>query len=421
MEGVELARFKGISLKVHPNWVFIIIFFTHISQAQFYRVFGDQFPLWQSWLVGFLTSLLLFFSVLLRELGHSFMAYKEGVKVYEITIFSLGGIKRIDKPCTTAMASLRIAIAGPLVNIALSSLCFSYIYFSTDLNLILLNMLWQLAICNFLLAIINLLPGLPLDGGVILKSLVWHFTGSQRKGNLAANASGRFFSLIVIFLGSFFAFAFKGGLFVGICLIVLGWFGLTSARSQDQMQVLQYALSDLSVKEAARRRFRVLEQEQTMKVLSDLRIQSSEGKTCLEWVLLCSAGRWVGYVTREILENIPPEHWGKYALSDFKKPLSDLPSISENDPLWHAVLVLEKGIGNRLLVLNLAGLPTGTIDKVDLAQILLKKIGLNLPPSFLEAARKNNSYPLGISLPKLVEGMISAGLIQKSELDKFTE
>ena len=96
MEGVELGKLKGISLKVHPSWAIILILFTVASQGQFSRVFGNQFPIWHGWLVGLLTSLALFLSVVLLELGHYLVALNEGVKVYGITLFSFGGIKKVE-------------------------------------------------------------------------------------------------------------------------------------------------------------------------------------------------------------------------------------------------------------------------------------------------------------------------------------
>ncbi len=349
------------------------------------------------------------------------MALNEGVKVYGITIFSLGGVKRVDKQSSTPIATFKIAIAGPLINFLLGILCISLTHFFQELSPVLINLLRQVSSINLLLAIVNLLPGLPFDGGVILKSLVWYVTGSQRKGDKAANASGRFLSLAVIIFGALISILIKGGLFLGLCLIVLGWFGFNASKSQDQILILQQALFDLSVKDASRRRFRVLEEDQPLQKLSELTLTDSKENMLSQWVLLCSAGRWVGYINDKPLKDIPTEYWGKYSLAEYKKPLSDLPSISEKSPLWMAVLKLEKAKEQQLLVFSPAGLPSGTIDKVDLSEVLLKEIGLNLPTSFLEIARKNNIYPLGISLFKIVEKMISSGLIQQSELDKFTK
>ncbi len=395
-----------------------LIIFTRLSQVQFSRTFADQFPTWQGWCLGFLTSVFLLISVLLREIAHSFAALNEGVKVYGVTIFSFSGIKSIGTPSATAMSHLRVAIAGPIASISIAILCISISSPLQDVSPVLQNFLTQVGLINLLLAGFNLLPALPLDGGVILKSLVWHFTGSEKKGHRLATASGRFFSLGVIVLGVL-TLTVPGAAFLAFSLIVFGWFGLTATRSQDQITIVQQTLSTSTVKEISKRRFRILEQDQPLKRLSDLGI-ISYGKNCSkEWVLLCSSGRWVGYIIPEFLKDVPVKHWDNYLLADYKKPLSDLPSISENSPLWAAVLALEKQKDQILLVFNLAGLPSGTIDKVDLSEIVLKKLGLKLPKPILDEARKNNVYPLGISLVKIVKGMINKSLIQKTELDKW--
>ncbi len=393
----------------------MLIIFTRIAQVQFTRTFADQFPAWQGWCIGFLTSIFLFLSVVLREIAHSFAALNEGVKVYGITIFSFSGIKSIGTPSSTAMSQLRVAIAGPVASLSISIVCFSL---SVNISPMLQNLLAQIGVINLLLAVFNLLPALPLDGGVILKSLAWYFTGSEIKGHRLAIASGRFFSLGVIILGVL-TLTVPGAAFLALCLITLGWFGLASTRSQDQIAIVQQTLSNTSVKEISKRRFRVLEQDQPLKRLGDLGLISSNENSSKEWVLLCSSGRWVGYITPEFFKDVPFEHWSQYLLGDYRKPLSDLPSISEKSPLWAAVLALEKQKDQRLLVFNLAGLPSGTIDKVDLSEIVLKKLGLKLPKTILDEARKNNIYPLGISLDKLVERMINNSLIQKSDLDKW--
>ncbi len=419
MDGIELIKLRGISLKVHPSWMLMLVIFTRVSQIQFSRTFEDQFPTWQGWCFGLCTSVCLLLSVILREVGHSWAALNEGVKVYGITLFSFSGIKSVGKPSSTAMSNLRVAIAGPIVSIAISIFCLGLANYVLGTSPILQNMLVQVGLINLLLAIFNLLPGLPLDGGVIIKSLVWHFTGSERKGHRVATASGHFFSLGVIVLGVL-TLTVPGASFLALCLIILGWFGLTASRSQDQITIVQQTLSEVLVKEISKRRFRILEEDQPLKCLSDLGLLSSDENYSGEWVLLCSAGRWVGYITPQFIKDVPAKQWNQYLLADYKKPLSGLPSISEKSPLWGAVLALEKAKEQRILVFNLAGLPSGTIDKVDLSEIVLKKLGLKLPKSILDEARKNNIYPLGVSLVRIVELMISNGLIQKSDLQKWT-
>ena len=111
LEGWELMRIGGIPLRVHSSWFVILLLFTWTSQGQISRVSDAALPIWFSWVVGLITALLLFLSVLLHELGHSFVALHEGVKVRSITLFLLGGVAKVERECSTAMGSFRVAIA----------------------------------------------------------------------------------------------------------------------------------------------------------------------------------------------------------------------------------------------------------------------------------------------------------------------
>ena len=409
MEGWELLKIKGIPLRVHPSWFVILILFAWSAQGQITNAIESPLPFWFSWVLGLTTSLLLFVSVLLHELGHSFVALHEGVRVRSITLFLLGGVARVEKECSTAMGALRVAIAGPLVSLFLAIIFLQSVQTANELSPILANLFAQLGSLNLVLALFNLLPGLPLDGGVILKALVWHFTGSQRKGVQVATATGNGLSLLAIVLGSWLCF--RGGGLGGLWLGLIGWFGLAASRSQNQMLTLQKALTDLRVSSASSRRFRVLEEDNLVSKISDLRLSVTEKHLRPEWVLICRSGRWVGYVDDEALKNLPVQYWSQHSLAVYNKPLSELPAVGERDPLWKAVIALEKSSEGRLLVFNLAGLPSGTLDRVDIGEAVLKYLGLKIPKNFLEVARTQNNYPLGLELPEAVEAMLSSGVI----------
>ena len=411
MDGWELTKIRGIPLRIHSSWLVILFLFTWSAQGQVTNLSDTQLPIWLSWGIGFVTSLLLFVSVLLHELGHSFMALHEGVKVRSITLFFLGGVAQVEKECSSPMGSFRVALAGPVVSFLLAIIFLNSVEIFSSSNAIFSNLLAQLGSLNLVLGLFNLLPGLPLDGGVILKSLVWHFSGSQRKGIKVASASGRCLSFLAIFLGSFICF--RGGGFGGLWLIVLGWFGFAASRSQNQTLLIQETLCELKVNEAHGRRFRVLESNLPLNTIGDFRITASKNQFLPEWILVCNTGRWVGYVNDQPLKEVPIQDWANYSLEDYSRPISELPAISEKVPLWQAVLELEKTQDGRLLVLSLAGLPKGTLDRVDIGIAVLRKIGLNLPSKFVDISRKQNSYPLGLALPQIVDGMISSGLNEK--------
>ncbi|MED5164246.1 MAG: site-2 protease family protein [Cyanobacteriota bacterium] len=419
-EGWELMKIRGIPLRVHPSWFVILLLFTWISQNQVSAAATSSLPAWISWGLGLITALLLFLSVLLHELGHSLVALREGVKVRSITLFFLGGVASVERECSTPMASLRVAAAGPLVSLVLAvSLLTGGVYAADHVNPLLANLVGQLGGLNLLLALFNLLPGLPLDGGLILKALVWQWTGSQRKGVQVATATGRALSLSAMVLGGWLLF-FKGGGIGGLWLLMLGWFGFGASRSQTQLLALQKVLRELNAGQAAGRRFRVLEDDQSLRRLSQLRLSGSEEQSPQEWVLVCRSGRWVGYMTDQPLKELPVQQWDRQCLADHMKPISELPSIGEKAPLWQAVMALEQAEEGRLLVFNVAGLPCGTLDRIDLSEAVLKRLGVRLPAQFLETARRQNTYPLGMALPKVVESMVSGGLVEQPEASSST-
>lgn len=415
-EGWQLMRIRGIPLRVHPSWFLILMLATLAFQNQVATQPAAQAAgAWLSWLLGLVTALLLFVSVLLHELGHSLVALQEGVKVRSITLFLLGGVASVERECSTPMGTLRVAAAGPLVSLGLAALLLLSIHPAGHLNPLLGNLVGQLGALNLVLALFNLLPGLPLDGGLILKALVWQWTGSQRKGIQVASATGRTLSLFAMVMGAWLFL--RGGGLGALWLVMLGWFGLGASRSQGQVLALQQVLRRITVADASSRRFRVLEFDQTLRRLSQLRLASSganDGTASLgDWVLVTRSGRWVGYVTDAPLRDLPVQQWDRQRLGDHLRPLEELPSIADTAPLWRAVLALESSAEGRLLVMNRAGLPGGTIDRCDVGEAVLKALSLRLPPSLLEAARRQNIYPFGLPLVQAVETMRASGLLEE--------
>jgi hypothetical protein len=264
------------------------------------------------------------------------------------------------------------------------------------------------------LALFNLLPGLPLDGGLILKALVWQFTGSQRRGIQVATATGRLLSLTAIMLGVWW-FLNSGG-FPALWLVMLGWFGVGASRSQSQTLALQQLLINLKVGPASSKRFRVLEADQTLRSLSQMRLRGADSETDLppDWVLVCRSGRWIGYVTDQPLKDLAVQHWDQQTVGEHMQPLADLPHLQESAPLWKAVLALEQSEHGRLLVTGAAGLPSGTLDRSDVGEAVLKGLSLKLPPPLLEAARRRNDYPFGLPLLQAVTSMRASGLLDES-------
>jgi Zn-dependent protease len=348
---------------------------------------------------------LLFVSVLLHELGHSLVALQQGVQVRSITLFLLGGVASVERECSTALGSLMVAAAGPLVSLILAGLLLAAGHSAAHASPLLGAMVNELGGLNLILALFNLLPGLPLDGGLILKALVWQFSGSQRKGTQVATATGRFLSLAAIGLGV--VLLLRGASVGGLWLMLLGWFGLGAARSQSQLLALQGVLRQLKVKDAAQRRFRVLEADSTLKQLS--RIRLGDGNGLADWLLVTRQGRWQGFITDAPLQQLPVQRWDDERVGDHLQPLEELPHISAEAPLWQAVLRLDQPDTPRLLVMGPAGLPSGTLERPELAERVLEKLGVRLPQAILEAARRQGVYPLGMGLAPVARSIETSG------------
>lgn len=410
-------RIRGISLRLHPTWFVVLAMLTVLFAQEYRQTLGPGTGIVLVWSIALATVLLLFLSVLLHEFGHSFVALSQGVKVRSITLFFLGGVANTESECRTARGELLMAAAGPAVSLVLGMGLLWVQHSATHLSPALGQMTLRLGGLNLMLALFNLLPGLPLDGGRIVKAVVWHLTGSQQQGVAVANALGRLLSLLALGLGAALTLAGSKG---GLWLLLLGWLGLGASRGEHQRLMLQRLLGEMRVRDVAKRRFRVLEAGEPLRAVSRIRLTPTStapaaaslsatqagagvvtGPTAVgpaDWLLVCDRGRWTGVIDEAPLRELPVQRWDEDRVRDHMRPLSSLTAIAESAPLWQAVLALEQDDRLRLLVLSPAGLPCGTVDRPDLGEAVLARLGIRVPEAFLARARQQNAYPFGLPL-----------------------
>ena len=221
-EGWQLISIRGIPLRIHPSWFVILLLATLAFQQHYSQALSPALDEPLRWMLALLTAVLLFVSVLLHELGHSLVALSQGVKVRSITLFLLGGVASVERECSHARGAFLVAAAGPAVSLVLAVVLLSARHSAAHLSPALGAMVDELGGLNLVLALFNLLPGLPLDGGLIVKALVWQVTGSQRRGIEVANACGRFLAYLAIGLGA--VLLLRGGGIGGAWVVVLGGF-----------------------------------------------------------------------------------------------------------------------------------------------------------------------------------------------------
>jgi Zn-dependent protease/predicted transcriptional regulator len=243
-QGIRIGRILGIPIYIDLSWIIIFGLITYLISNQF----GQSNPQWtmtQLWTLGAATSLLFFGSVLFHELSHSVVAQHYKIRVLSITLFLFGGLARIGKEPSKAIQEFNIAVAGPLASAFLAGAFFLSTLVFPDSKIVgaVSTYLWQ---TNLALAVFNMLPGFPLDGGRIFRAIVWGTTKDFVRATRVAGASGKLIAYGMIVLGLWLAFGFHGnGRWEGIWLAVIGWFLLNAAQASVAQVTIRETLNGL--------------------------------------------------------------------------------------------------------------------------------------------------------------------------------
>lgn len=239
--GIKIGRVFGIPIYLHASWFIIFALITLSLATQF----SNQHPQWapvQHWSLGILTSVLFFVSVVLHELSHSVIALHYKIPVVSITLFVFGGLARIAREPSSAKQEFNIAVAGPLASFALAG-AFWTLTLVFPRSAMVGSLAGWLAQINFALAAFNLVPGFPLDGGRILRAIVWGATRDYAKSTRVASRSGQFIAYALILLG--IVWSLQGGFLNGLWLAFIGWFLLTAAQASYAQVAIHDALLGL--------------------------------------------------------------------------------------------------------------------------------------------------------------------------------
>jgi Zn-dependent protease/predicted transcriptional regulator len=236
---VRLGRIWDIPIGLNNSWFLIFALATWSLALGFFPAAIPGLNSGVYWLLGALTSVLFFSSVLAHELGHAFFALRNSVPVRAITLFFFGGVAEITREPKSAGAEFRIAIAGPLVSVTLAALFGAVALLAESLPAVAAPALW-LARINLILALFNMLPGFPLDGGRVLRAVIWQFSGSELRATTLAARVGQLVAWGMIGFGALLGLS--GNLFNGIWLAILGLFLNGAALATRQQAQVQQAL-----------------------------------------------------------------------------------------------------------------------------------------------------------------------------------
>ncbi len=399
--GWRVGSVLGIPLYLDTSWFIILLLVTF--------AYGSN-PTWQAawgvaaWGVGFVLALLLFSSVLLHELGHSLAARAQGIQVNSITLFLFGGIAAIEKESKTPEQAFQVAIAGPLVSFGLF-VSLSLLLAIATLPLAATTVLATVAQINLVLTLFNLIPGLPLDGGQVLKALVWKTTGSRIRGVRWASRSGQILGWGAVGLGVL-AYLAQPSLDL-IWIVLIGGFAIRNAAAYGRVADLQETLSQLTAADAMSRDYRVVDGHLTlMAFLQNYGFLEGDTPHGPAPVYFAAAnGRYRGLVRPEEAISLERSQWDRLTLETLAHPLTSIPTVTETTPLATVINHLEAESLKRTTVLTPAGAVAGVIDRGDIVRAMAQRLNLRISEALIQQIKTEGDYPPGLRLASLAKGI----------------
>ena len=350
-----LGRISGIELAIDHSWILIFALITFSLRTQLAQE-HETWSLLQQWSSALATSLLFFASIVIHEFGHSLTAQRLGVRVRSITLFVFGGVAQLESEPKRPRDEIVIAIAGPLASVALgfgfgalASALAAGVDPAAEMGSLEAMTRW-LSRINFVLVAFNAVPGLPLDGGRVLRGVVWALTGSFERATSVAATSGTLVAYALIFLG--IASALGSGQWVGgLWLVFIGWFLLSAARSSVGQLVIERVLSGVRSGDIAESHTETL--ISGAETVAALVAETVLRRGIRTLYVVDAAGRLAGLVTLRELAGVPSAERPTTRAMEVMVPSGSLAVLHPEESAWVAMKrMAERGVNQLPVVVD---------------------------------------------------------------------
>ncbi len=331
----NLGKVFGIQFRLHYTW-FIIFMLVTVSLS--WQIFPSAYPHWPQllyWVMGTITSLLLFASVVAHELAHSLVARINGIPVKSITLFIFGGIAQITREATRPGAEFKMAAAGPACSIVIGGLFFSLQILTLGISEPIAAMAFWLARINLMLAAFNLIPGFPLDGGRVFRSLLWHFTGNYKLSTRIATQVGRGVGYLFILGGISIMFLLPHQWFSGLWLAFIGWFLGNAASASYRQAQWRAALHGFSASQVMTPDCPEVPSNTTVNQL----VQGYVFTSGRRFFLVADEGGLKGIVTLHNVKSVSRQNWD---VTQVKEIMTSVDKVKVAHPNQDALSILEQ-------------------------------------------------------------------------------
>ena len=347
---VKLGRIKGIEIGLHYSW-FIIAFLIAFSLASH---FHDVNPAWSValiWAAAIITSVLFFVTLLLHELAHSIVAKSRGLRVRAITLFALGGVSQIESEASDAKSEFWIAIVGPLTSLIIGAVLIGIVRLlepaRTEAATPVTAVLLWLGYINVGLAAFNMIPGYPLDGGRVLRAIIWWINKNGERATRYAAQVGEVVAFLFILFGLYQFFVGHGN-FGGLWMAFIGWFLLDAARNSYFQVGVMAGLRGQRVADIMERDCASVPGYLSLRDFVDQYLLHSAGR-CF---VVTQDHRSLGVVTASDVKRISPEEWNQTSVQSIMRPLSQVRSVPPDTPAVKALELMSRERINELAVVS---------------------------------------------------------------------
>jgi Zn-dependent protease len=358
---VVIGKVKGIQIEVNISWLVIFGLVTFMLATNY---FPHNYPEWNPvlrWSLGSIIALMLFVSVLLHELSHSLVSISLGIQVKKISLFIFGGMAEMEREPDEPNKELKIAVAGPAMSV------FLFVFLILLANVIaffgapeiIIVPLSYISNVNLILAIFNMVPAFPMDGGRVLRALIWHYSGNLQKATRIASSLGGMFGYFLIFTGIFWMLT--GNLINGIWFAFIGWFINQASQVSYQQTVFSNIFNKISVREFMTSQVIVVDYHISVQELVDNYFYQYKFTS----FPVKKDEDVIGIINLDQAKNVPKESWNQTTVGGITISLTDNLIVSPNDTVSTAMTKLFSNNIGRVLVMEKATL-IGIVSRTDI-------------------------------------------------------
>jgi len=343
---IRIGRIFGVEVGFHWSWIFIFMFVTWTFAT---GIFDEFYPDWsepRKWVGGAIVAGIFFLSVLAHELSHAIVSNRNGLPVRSITLFIFGGVANLSKEPDSAGLEFRIAIVGPGTSLAIGALFAALWAAIRPIDDGIAGICANLALINASLAVFNMLPGFPLDGGRVFRSIIWSRNKNRLRATRVASRTGEWIAYGIMAVGLVYTFIL--GPFSGLWLLFIGFFLRGASSASYEQLLIETTLSGIAVRDVMQTNVNSVQPDVTVEQLVHDHVLRSNAR-CFA---VMAAGDFAGLITLTDVRKVPRDAWPSTSVYRAMTPASRLHTVSPAESITNVLRLMALHDVNQLPVVQ---------------------------------------------------------------------